>query len=465
MLFGIKYRINPSREQREHLSTFFYAVCFVWNHFLALKEDEYKQYKELSDAEKKTFRRLSAFDMINMIPDLKREEDTKWLSKAPAQALQAMPTFLMEAYRRYFKELAEKPKFKKKRSSYHSFTTSATQTKIKNGKLHIPNLKSSIPVRIDREIPKSARIISSTISCEGNPKWIKARYFVSLKVEVPDKEHLPKTGQSVGIDVGLKDFCTLSNGKKVKRHRFEKKARGRLAHLQRIQSRKLLKARKKYAAKLLEENKPVPQKLHKLKLPSDYFTKRFERIKHRISSAYCKVSNQRRDFLNKLSTQFVREYDTIVVEDLRVRNMLKNPNLARSISDVSWSEFFRMLTYKSAWYGKTFIKVPASYTSQTCNDCGCIKKLSLKDREWVCPNCGVVHDRDINAAKNILARGIDLLSHPENILKKKPAKKLGSRFGRKKKKGNDVSVASPGDGEYTSGGLAEVRPSSERGIM
>jgi putative transposase len=465
MLIGIKYRSDPSRDQREHLSTIFDAVWFVWNHFLALKEDEYKQYKDLSDAEKKKFRKLSAFDMINMIPALKKEEDTKWLLEAPAQALQAMPSFLMEAYRRYFKKLAEKPKFKKKRSNHHSFTISAQQMKLKNGKLHIPNLKSPIPVRIDRDIPKNARIISVTVSCEGDPKWIGAHYYVSFKVEVPDKEHLPKTGKSVGIDVGLKDFCTLSNGKKVKRHRFEKKARGRLAHLQRIQSRKLLKARKKYAAKLLEENKPVPQKLNKLKLPSDYFTKRFERIKQKISLAYSRVSNQRRDFLNKLSTQLIREYDTIVVEDLRVRNMLKNPNLARSISDASWSEFFRMLTYKSAWYGKTFIKVPASYTSQTCNDCGCIKKLTLKDREWVCPNCGVLHDRDINAAKNILARGIDLLSHPENILKKKPAKKLGSRFGRKKKKGNDASVASPRDGEYTSGGLAEVGPSSERGII
>ena len=464
MLSGYKYKSNPSREQREHLSTFFDAVCFVWNYFLALKEDEYKQYKDLSDAEKKKFRWLSAFDMINMIPALKKKEDTKWLSEAPAQALQAMPSFLMEAYRRYFKKLAEKPKFKKKRSNYHSFTISAQQIKLKNGKLHVPNLCSSIPVRIDREIPKTARITSATVSCEGNPKWMGARYYVSFKVEVPDKKHLPKTGKSVGIDVGLKDFCTLSNGRKVKRHRFEKKARGRLAHLQRIQSRKLLKARKKYAAKLLEENKPVPQKLHKLKLPAECFTKRFERIKHQIASAHNKVSNQRRDFLNKLSTQLVREYDVIAVEDLRVRNMLKNPNLARSISDVSWSEFFGMLSYKSAWYGKTFIKVPASYTSQTCNDCGYIKKLTLKEREWVCPNCGVLHDRDVNAAKNILARGIDLLSHPENILKKKPAKKLGSRFDRKKK-GNDVSVASPRDGEYTSGGLAEVGPSSERGIM
>ena len=464
MLSGVKYRINPSKAQREKLDVFFAATRFVWNYFLAFKEEEYKQYKNLCDTDKKNFRRLSNFDMIKMIPALKQAEDTKWIAEAPAQALNYMPSFLLEAYKRFFKDIAEKPKFKKKRSNYHSFTTTAVQMKLKDGRLHVPNLCSSIPVRIDREIPKNARIISATISCEGNPKWLGARYFVSFKIEVPDKEHLPKTGKSVGIDVGLKDFCTLSNGKKIKRHRFEKKARGRLAHLQRIQSRKLLKARKKYAAKLLEENKPVPKKLHKLKLPAECFTKRFERIKHQIASAHNKVSNQRRDFLNKLSTQLIREYDVIAVEDLRVRNMLKNPNLARSISDVSWSEFFRMLSYKSAWYGKTFIKVPASYTSQTCNDCGYIKKLTLKDREWVCPNCGVLHDRDINAAKNILARGIDLLRHPENILKKKPANKLGSRFSRKKK-GNDVSVASPRDGEYTSGGLAEVGPSSERGIM
>ena len=459
----MKFRIYPNKEQREQLSVFFDVARWTWNHLLVAKQEERNRYKNLSDAERALFHWMSKFDMDKLIVQWKKQPETCWMKKAPAHVLQNVTLNLSNAFFAFLKGIRGAPKFKSKKKAHNSIT--ADQIKLKDGKLHVPNIGSLISIKQSKEIQIGARISSATVSCDGNPKWVGTRYYVSFKIALPDStEDFEKIGKSVGIDVGLKDFCTLSNGKKVKRHRFEKKTRGRLAHLQRIQARKLLKARKKYAAKLLEENKPVSKKLHKLKLPVECFTKRFERIKHRISSAYSKVSNQRRDFLNKLSTQLVREYDVIAVEDLRVRNMLKNPNLARSISDASWSEFFRMLSYKSAWYGKTFIKVPASYTSQTCNDCGYIKKLTLKEREWVCPNCGVLHDRDINAAKNILARGIDLLSHPENILKKKPTKKLGSRFGRKKK-GNDVSVASPRDDEYTSGGLADVRLSNERGIM
>ena len=323
-----------------------------------------------------------------------------------------------------------------------------------------------------KELPAGARISSATVSCDGNPKWAGARYYVSFKVTLSDDaECFEKTGKSVGIDVGLETFCTLSNGKKVARHRFEKKARRRLAHLQRIQSRKQEAARKRYEKKIVAdcvtEGKPVPEHLRKLpkKIPAEYYSKRFELIKNKVSAAHSKVSNQRNDFLHKLSLQFVREYDFIAAEDLRVRNMLKNPNLARSLSDAAWSVFFRMISYKCERYGKIFVKVPPAYTSQTCSVCGCRKKLELKDRDWMCPDCGTYHDRDVNAAKNILAKGLDLLNTPGGI-KKKPVKRIGSLFGRRKKKqGNDACVASSGDGDYTSGGMAEVGPSSERGII
>ena len=466
---GMKFRIYPNKEQREQLAIFFDAARFVWNFFLAKKQEERKLYKKFSEAEKEAFHWLTCFDMIKMLKPLKREEKTQWLQQAPTHVLQRVPAHLIDAYNRFFKGLAEPPKFKSKKRAHNSITDD--KIRIIGDKLFVPKMDSLVSMKQDRGIPAGARISSATVSCEGNPKWSGARYYVSFKVTLPDEtECFEKTGKSIGIDVGLETFCTLSNGKKVARHRFEKKARRRLAHLQRIQSRKQEGARKRYEKKLVADcvaaGKPVPENLRKLskKIPSEYYSKRFERIKNRVAAAHSKVSNQRHDFLHKLSLQLVKEYDFIAAEDLRVRNMLKNPNLARSMSDAAWSEFFRMLAYKCEWFGKIFVKVPPAYTSQTCSVCGCRKKLELKDRDWTCPDCGTHHDRDVNAAKNILAKGLDLLNVPGGI-KKKQAKRIGSLFGRRKKQGNDVSVASARDADYTSGGTAEVGPSGERGII
>ena len=387
---GMKFRIYPNKEQREQLAMFFDATRFVWNYFLAKKQEERKIYKKLSDAEKEAFHWLTCFDMIKMLKPLKREKKTQWLQQAPAHTLNFIPANLINAYQRFFKGISESPKFKSKKKTRNAFT-SEQDVRIKDGKLQVAKIGSLISMRQDREIPVGARISSATVSCDGNPKWSGARYYVSFKMVLPDEtECFEKTGKSVGIDVGLETFCTLSNGKKVARHRFEKKARRRLAHLQRIQSRKLEAARRRYEKKIVADliaaGKHVPEKMDKLskKIPAEYYTKRFERIKNRVAAAHSKVSNQRHDFLHKLSLQLVREYDFIAAEDLRVRNMLKNPNLARSMSDAAWSEFFRTLNYKCEWFGKIFVKVPPAYTSQTCSVCGCRKKLELKDRDWTC---------------------------------------------------------------------------------
>ena len=316
---GMKFRIYPNKEQREQLAIFFDATRFVWNYFLAKKQEERKLYKKLSDAEKKAFRWLTCFDMIKMLKPLKREEKTQWLQQAPAHVLQRVPAHLIDAYNRFFKGLAEPPKFKSKKKAHNSVTDDKIH--IVCGKLFVPKMDSLVSMKLDREIPEGVRISSATVSCDGNPKWSGARYYVSFKVALPDStEEFEKTGKSVGIDVGLETFCTLSNGKKVARHCFEKKARGRLAHLQRIQSRKQEAARKRYEKKLVvdcvAEGKHVPEKMDKLskKIPAEYYTKRFERIKNRVSAAHSKVSNQRHDFLHKLSLQLVREFDFISSE-------------------------------------------------------------------------------------------------------------------------------------------------------
>ena len=467
---GMKFRIYPNKEQREQLAMFFDVARWTWNHLLAAKQEERKRYKTLSEAERALFHWMSKFDMDKLVVQWKQQPETCWMKNAPAHVLQNVTLNLSNAFAAFFKGIAEPPKFKSKKKAHNSITDD--KIRIVGGKLFIPKMDSLVSMKQSKEIPAGARISSATVSCDGNPKWSGARYYVSFKVTLPDEtEGFKKTGKSIGIDVGLETFCTLSNGKKVARHRFEKKARGRLAHLQRIQSRKQEAARRRYEKKIVADliaaGKHVPENLRKLskKIPAEYYSKRFERIKNKVSAAHSKVSNQRHDFLHKLSLQLVREYDFIAAEDLRVRNMLKNPNLSRSMSDAAWSEFFRMLAYKCEWFGKIFVKVSPAYTSQTCSVCGCRKKLELKDRDWTCPECGEHHDRDVNAAKNILAKGLDLLNAPGGI-KKKPVKRTGSMFGRRKKKqGNDVSVASARDADYTSGGMAEVGPSVERGII
>ena len=466
---GMKFRIYPNNEQREQLAMFFDVARWTWNHLLAAKQEERKRYKTLSETERALFHWMSKFDMDKLIVQWKKQPETCWMKNAPAHVLQNVTLNLSNAFAAFLKGIRGAPRFKSKKKVRNSITDDGIR--IVDGKLHVPNIGSLISMKQSKEIPAGARISSATVSCDGNPKWSGARYYVSFKVTLPDEtECFEKTGKSVGIDVGLETFCTLSNGKKVTRHRFEKKAHRRLAHLQRIQSRKQEAARRRYEKKLVADcvaaEKPVSENLRDLsrKIPAEYYTKRFERIKNKVSAAHSKVSNQRKDFQNKLSIQLVREFDFIAAEDLRVRNMLKNPNLARSLSDAAWTAFLQMLAYKCEWYGKIFVKVPPVYTSQTCSVCGCRKKLELKDREWTCPDCGTHHDRDVNAAKNILAKGLAMLNAPGGI-KKKPVKRIGGMFGRrKKKKGNDASVASSGEGDYISGGMAEVGPSGERGI-
>ena len=451
---GFVYRLKPDMSQREAITPYFSACRVVWNLLLAEKQAEYKSWKSLSPEERVGFHWLTGFDMIKLLPKWKQIEEFAWISVASGQALQNVAKNLADAFNLWLKGVVEHPKRKTRRRSRYSFTDD--RIKLKDGKLQIPLIWKKvglIDVVVDREIPAGAKVSGITVSCRGNPHWKGSEWFVSLKVTLPaGQEKAPKTGKSVGIDVGLKDFAVLSNGKKVKRHRFEKKARRKEAHLQRIQSRKYeAKKRRQKALQTKLAVEGIPEKERKKQYVS---RKNYDKINGRLAKARYHVRRQRTDFLHKLTKQIVQEYDFIAVEDLRVRNMMRNHRLARSIADVGWYEFKRQLAYKSKWHGKTFIAVPPAYTSQTCSVCGAKKtvKLMLEEREWTCESCGTHHDRDVNAAKNILARGVALFESAQ-----------AAQNVQNEQQGNDVSVASSGEGDYTSGGavLCLMAPANE----
>lgn len=355
-----KIRIYPNKKQRILIAKTFGCCRFVYNYFLA---ERIKLYKE----EGKT---LSAFDTIKLLTPLKQE--LEWLKEPDKCSLQNVLKNLDSAYKLFFKGRGY-PRFKTKRDNHNSYTTNQN-IKIFDKHIQLPKL-GKVKVRGKYDI--QGRIVSATVSQEPSGK-----YYVSLCCEV-EIEQSPKTNQSIGLDLGLKDFAILSNGVKIPNLKYLAKSEKRLAKLQRELSRK----------------------------PKGSSNRNKARIK--VARCYEKITNQRKDFLHKLSTQLVRDYDNICIEDLNVAGMVKNHNLARSISDASWSEFVRQLTYKCEWYGKQLIKVDRFYpSSQLCNNCGYKNKAvkDLKIRYWTCPECGNEVDRDINASKNILIEGLKLLA-------------------------------------------------------
>ena len=354
-----KYRIYPNTEQKEFFAKCFGCVRFFYNKSLSDMNDIYKatgKFKNITPASYK--------------------EDYPFLKEVDSLALSNAQLNRNTAFKSFFSHKAAFPKYKSKRNDQSYTTNNQGSIKIatNNRYISIPKCQR-IRIKMHRDFEGTIKSITVSMTTDN-------KYYMSLLVEEENKPKKPTDGM-IGLDLGIKDLIVDSNGKKYKNHKYLTKSQDKLAREQR--------------------------KLSKMVKGSNNRNK--QRIK--VARLHKKINNQRNDYLHKLSKKIIDENQVIVLEDLKVKDMEQNNKLARNITDASWSRLVSMLTYKANWYGRTVIKVPSNYpSSQLCSICSYQNSItkSLNIRKWVCPECGTVHDRDINAAKNILSKGIEILT-------------------------------------------------------
>ena len=366
-----KFRIYPNKEQQIMIKKTFGCTRFVYNHFLAKRKKHY------------TLTQATLSHQTCSLDLTKLKHEHEWLREPDSIALQASLEHLRDGYDNFFKARKRNdkswglPKFKRKKNNYKSYTTKFVNGNIKLSEKHITLPKiGAVRCKFSKQV--KGQILNVTVS--QNPS---GKYFVSIcctDVDIPKYE---KAGSVIGLDLGLKEFAVDSNGNTYENHKFHRKSEKKLARLQRRLSRKTIDSNNRNKARI------------------------------KVARKHEYITNCRKDAHHKLSAKLVRENDLIVLEALKVKNMVRNRRLAKSISDVSWSEFVRQVKYKATWYGKVVIQIDTYFPStQNCSKCD-YKNADTKNlaiREWQCPKCGAYHNRDGNAAINILNEGMRVLS-------------------------------------------------------
>ena len=355
------YRFYPTPEQESLLRRTLGCVRLVYNKALHERTQAWYEKQE----------RIGYSQTSSMLTSWKKQEELDFLNEVSSVPLQQGLRHLQTAFTNFFAGRAKYPNFKKKHHGGNAEFTKAA-FRWKDGKVYLAKCSQSLDIRWSRQLPEGAE--PSTITVKLSPS---GRWTVSLLVDV-QIEALPESPNQIGLDLGITSLMALSNGEKIANPKTFKAKR-----------RKLRKAQK-----ALSRKKKGSNNRHKARV--------------KVAKVYADISDARNDFLHKLTTRLVRENQVIAVEDLSVKNLIKNRKPALSISDASWGEIVRQLEYKCNWYGRTFVKIDRWFpSSKRCGHCGhIVDKLTLNIREWDCPKCGTHHDRDVNAAKNILAAGL-----------------------------------------------------------
>ena len=365
-----RFRFYPTSEQKLILARTFGCARFAYNHMLRLRTDAWMQRQE----------RVGYHETSAALTALKKTPEHAWLNEVSSVPVQQALRHLQTAFTNFFAKRARYPQYKRKDGPQAAEYT-ASAFKWDGTSLKLAKMDAPLAIRWSRTIPKAAKVTTVTVSLDA-----AGRYFVSLLCDDAVAER-PAVNGKVGIDLGLTHFAILSTGEKVAAPNTFRKNEAKLAKLQRRMAKKTKGSNRRKKAKL------------------------------RVAKLHAKIADSRRDFLHKLSTRLINENQVIAVESLSVSNMQKNRCLSKSIADASWSEFLRQLEYKAKWYGRELVGIDRWYpSSKRCSDCGyTAPKMPLNVRQWTCPECGSIHDRDVNAARNVLAAGLAVSARREAV--------------------------------------------------
>jgi putative transposase len=377
---AFKYRFYPTDEQAAELSRTFGCVRLVYNK--ALEERTRAWYGEQ--------RRISYVQSSTALTEWKKTEELAFLAEVSSVPLQQALRHLQTAFGSFFAKRSKYPRYKSRKKSRASAEYTRSAFKWRDGQLTLAKMAEALDVRWSRPIPEGAEPSTVTVSQDAAGRW-----FVSLLCD-DTIAPAPTTMAAVGIDAGITSLMTLSTGEKIANPRHERRDRARLAKAQRKLSRKEKGSANRAKARL------------------------------KVAKVQARITDRRRDYLHKLTSRIVHENQVVVIEDLTVRNMVKNHKLARAISDAAWSDMRTMLEYKCAWYGRELTVIDRWFpSSKLCGACGTIRaKLPLNVREWTC-DCGAVHDRDVNAAKNILAAGLAVSACGDGVRPQRESSRTG----------------------------------------